>query len=219
MITYTRRRVSSRQRRTGKGPAGLTPAELGVAHLVAQGFTNTETADRLFLSPRTVQAHLQAIYRKLGIHSRRKLRDFAGACSSLIRTRRGRPPGVGESYGRDDRPGGQGLRRELPSPPPLTAPDKGQRVDARDAKRWVRQWWDDERRRQLDRYGDLPLDFADARVCRARVWLGAHARPSRLRRRGSRARAPGAAVTLAERGRRHPPPACGQPRPRGRVLA
>ncbi len=51
----------------------LTPAELRVAVQVASGLTNREVAAALALSPRTVDAHLQAIYRKLGIRSRSQL--------------------------------------------------------------------------------------------------------------------------------------------------
>ena len=48
----------------------LTPQELQIARLVASGLTNRETAERLFLSARTIDAHLGNIFRKLGIHAR-----------------------------------------------------------------------------------------------------------------------------------------------------
>lgn len=51
----------------------LTPQEQAVADLVAQGLTNPETAQRLFLSEKTVQYHLTRIYSKLGIRSRTEL--------------------------------------------------------------------------------------------------------------------------------------------------
>jgi DNA-binding CsgD family transcriptional regulator len=51
----------------------LTPAEQSVAHLVAQGLSNRETAARLYVSPKTVDYHLGHIYAKLGITSRREL--------------------------------------------------------------------------------------------------------------------------------------------------
>ncbi|MGH2788853.1 MAG: helix-turn-helix transcriptional regulator [Actinomycetota bacterium] len=51
----------------------LTHQELQIARLVAQGRTNKETAAALFVSPKTVEAHLGSIYRKLEIRSRTDL--------------------------------------------------------------------------------------------------------------------------------------------------
>jgi DNA-binding CsgD family transcriptional regulator len=51
----------------------LTPTERDVARLVCEGLANKEIAARLFVSPRTVQAHLSHIYAKLGIASRVQL--------------------------------------------------------------------------------------------------------------------------------------------------
>jgi DNA-binding CsgD family transcriptional regulator len=56
----------------------LTPQELRVALAVAEGASNREAATALFLSPKTVEFHLGAVYRKLGIRSRSELaRHFA----------------------------------------------------------------------------------------------------------------------------------------------
>jgi non-specific serine/threonine protein kinase len=48
----------------------LSARELEVLKLVAEGLTNAQVAERLFLSPRTVNAHLNSIYHKLGVRSR-----------------------------------------------------------------------------------------------------------------------------------------------------
>jgi DNA-binding CsgD family transcriptional regulator len=51
----------------------LTPQEMEVALVVARGATNREAAASLFLSPKTVEAHLGRVYRKLGVRSRTEL--------------------------------------------------------------------------------------------------------------------------------------------------
>jgi DNA-binding NarL/FixJ family response regulator len=53
----------------------LTAQERQIASLAASGLSNKEIAERLFLSPRTVGAHLHRIFPKLGITSRAALRD------------------------------------------------------------------------------------------------------------------------------------------------
>jgi DNA-binding NarL/FixJ family response regulator len=74
------RRAEAELRSTGRtvrsrDAAGdeLTPSELQVALRVAEGLTNREVAGVLFLSPKTVEHHLSAIYRKLGVRSRTEL--------------------------------------------------------------------------------------------------------------------------------------------------
>jgi DNA-binding NarL/FixJ family response regulator len=51
----------------------LTPQELEIARLVAEGATNREAASALYLSPKTIEAHLSRIYRKLRVRSRTEL--------------------------------------------------------------------------------------------------------------------------------------------------
>ncbi|OLT00529.1 hypothetical protein BJF90_35050 [Pseudonocardia sp. CNS-004] len=56
----------------------LTPQEFQTARLVAEGLNNVEAAAALFLSRKTVEAHLSRVYRKLGLRSRTDLaRVFA----------------------------------------------------------------------------------------------------------------------------------------------
>ncbi|MEA2428358.1 MAG: hypothetical protein QOF37_1986 [Thermoleophilaceae bacterium] len=51
----------------------LTPQELQIARLLADGRTTREAAAAVFLSPKTVEYHLRHVYLKLGIHSREEL--------------------------------------------------------------------------------------------------------------------------------------------------
>jgi DNA-binding NarL/FixJ family response regulator len=66
------------------GQDELSAAERRVAELAASGSTNREIASTLFMSPKTVEAHLTHTYRKLGIHSRAQLGTLlAGAEPTL----------------------------------------------------------------------------------------------------------------------------------------
>lgn len=60
-------------RRAAGGVASLTPQELQVALLLADGRTTRDAAAALFLSPKTVEYHLRKVYTKLGIRSRDEL--------------------------------------------------------------------------------------------------------------------------------------------------
>lgn len=58
------------RRSTRANAAALTAREVDVLALLGEGLRNAEIADRLFLSPRTVDHHVSAILRKLGVHTR-----------------------------------------------------------------------------------------------------------------------------------------------------
>lgn len=65
------------RKRPATGWDSLTPAELDVVRLVSQGMSNKDIGERLFISPRTVQAHLTHVYTKLGMTSRVQLAQEA----------------------------------------------------------------------------------------------------------------------------------------------
>jgi DNA-binding CsgD family transcriptional regulator len=87
--TWDARRVRSRLRQLGvrrrvvmaepatHGWTALTASEITVARLVSDGLTNREVADRLFVSPHTVNSHLRHVFTKLGINSRVELARVA----------------------------------------------------------------------------------------------------------------------------------------------
>jgi DNA-binding NarL/FixJ family response regulator len=53
----------------------LTDQERQIAQLPRDGLSNPKIGARLFLSPRTVEWHLRKVFGKLGVRSRRELRD------------------------------------------------------------------------------------------------------------------------------------------------
>jgi DNA-binding CsgD family transcriptional regulator len=61
------------------GVDSLTPSERRVAEMAAEGPTNREIAQALFVTPKTVEVHLSSVYRKLGISSRAQLADALAA--------------------------------------------------------------------------------------------------------------------------------------------
>jgi len=75
-IAYAQRGRGERKR-PSSGWESLTPTELDVVRLVAEGIPNKDIATRLFVSPRTVQSHLRHVYNKLGLTSRVQLAQEA----------------------------------------------------------------------------------------------------------------------------------------------
>jgi predicted ATPase/class 3 adenylate cyclase/DNA-binding CsgD family transcriptional regulator len=75
-IAYAQRGRGERKR-PSSGWGSLTPTELDVVRLVAEGIPNKDIATRLFVSPRTVQSHLRHVYNKLGLTSRVQLAQEA----------------------------------------------------------------------------------------------------------------------------------------------
>lgn len=80
------RRAGVRVSRRGRGDSaafealhalGITSRETDVLALVAEGLSNAEIADRLFISVRTVETHTGRLLRKSGLQSRTQLVAFA----------------------------------------------------------------------------------------------------------------------------------------------
>jgi DNA-binding CsgD family transcriptional regulator/tetratricopeptide (TPR) repeat protein len=75
-VAYARRGRGERKR-PSTGWASLSPSETRVVAFVQEGLTNSEIAERLFISPRTVQSHLTHIFTKLGVATRTELAVIA----------------------------------------------------------------------------------------------------------------------------------------------
>jgi DNA-binding CsgD family transcriptional regulator len=79
MVTRAREELAmlgvAPRRASAFGPEALTPGEIRVARLAAQGKSNAEIAQHLFVTRKTIEKHLASAYRKLGIESRTQLGD------------------------------------------------------------------------------------------------------------------------------------------------
>jgi DNA-binding CsgD family transcriptional regulator/tetratricopeptide (TPR) repeat protein len=73
------------------GPAALTPREREVVALLAEGLTNAQLADRLYISPRTAAVHVSNVLTKLGMASRTEVAAWA------VRTGAAGPAGAADS--------------------------------------------------------------------------------------------------------------------------
>jgi DNA-binding CsgD family transcriptional regulator len=75
-------------KRTGEVTEQLTPQEMQVARLVAEGSSNRQVAAQMFISPNTVEYHLQKVFRKVGVSSRtqlaRTMLDQAGGNANVV---------------------------------------------------------------------------------------------------------------------------------------
>ncbi len=71
-IAYVQRGRGGRKR-PASGWESLTPTEHEAVGLVSEGLGNKDIAERMFISPRTVQTHLTHVYAKLGLDSRIQL--------------------------------------------------------------------------------------------------------------------------------------------------
>jgi class 3 adenylate cyclase len=101
-----------------RSPDELTATERRVAELAATGLTNREVASKAFMSPKTVQANLTRIYRKLGIGSRAELgarmaeeRRQATPAGARVRAESQRPEQVVAEAGELPTP----VRRSVPT--------------------------------------------------------------------------------------------------------
>jgi len=70
-------RARGERKRPSTGWASLTPTEREVVKLVAQGLTNPQVAERLFISRGTVKTHLAHVFTKLGLTTRAQLASEA----------------------------------------------------------------------------------------------------------------------------------------------
>jgi DNA-binding NarL/FixJ family response regulator len=87
LSSYEHNQPESRQlSRSAQGPNILSERELEVIGCIAEGFSNQEIADRLFITERTVRFHVTSIFNKLGVNNRTQAVVIA-AQRGLIKTK------------------------------------------------------------------------------------------------------------------------------------
>ena len=83
MVAYVSRARGERKR-PSSGWESLTPTELRIVKLAAEGLTNPQIAERMFITRGTVKVHLSHVFAKLGVSTRSELaaqatkRELAG---------------------------------------------------------------------------------------------------------------------------------------------
>lgn len=92
-----RRNALRRRRVSANGAESLTPREVEILDLVAEGCTNVAVARILWIAPKTVGKHLENAYEKLGVHTR------TGAVAAIMRSAR-EPPADRKSSARTAQP-------------------------------------------------------------------------------------------------------------------
>jgi len=78
-----RQQATQPPRKAPMNPGGLSHREVEVLRLVAEGLTDAEVAERLFISRRTVTSHMTSIYNKLGVNTRAAAVATGGRLSIL----------------------------------------------------------------------------------------------------------------------------------------
>ncbi len=78
LVRESRRAIrAARSDPSAAGAEGLTPSEQEVLALVAEGLSNADVAERLYISPRTAAVHVSNILAKLGASSRTEAAAWA----------------------------------------------------------------------------------------------------------------------------------------------
>ena len=77
----------ARRIRPGLDSEGLTPRELEVLHLMAQGRTNAAIAGELFLSESAIEKHINAIFTKLGLNEEKQIHRRVKAVLTYLERR------------------------------------------------------------------------------------------------------------------------------------